>query len=267
MRTTGTTQSGRFTVFKGERVRVRANVTSATTQYLCANCDVRFQSGSRLTAFCSLACKSQAGVVRAFQSAFSTYGRNSLPEDVEQALRIQMAHALSGGYDSVARYLPRAAREAIIERDGGLCVFCQSPGTEIDHIDVDSSDPTNLRLLCHSCHAGVTMSHHRHIDPRTEPEVDALFRTLTERIDRTERVDHATARTGPPHGASGCSSTPSSNRLNGNIEPRSARSPRHIYGPLDGNRTCSDGHRPPVPWVESCRVVYDLNAVRCGGVS
>ena len=97
MRTTGTTQLGKFTVSQGKRVTVRANGTSATTQYLCANCDVRFQTGSRLTAFCSLACRSQAGVVRAFRSAFSTYGRNSLPEDVEQALRIQMAHALSGG--------------------------------------------------------------------------------------------------------------------------------------------------------------------------
>ncbi len=57
------------------------------------------------------------------------------------------------------------------------------PRTEIDHIDGDSSDPGNLRLLCHSCQAGVTMSHQRHVDPRTEPEIDALFDQLTARID------------------------------------------------------------------------------------
>ncbi len=29
----------------------------------------------------------------------------------------------------------------------------------------------------------MTMSHHRHIDPRNEPEIDALFDRLTARID------------------------------------------------------------------------------------
>lgn len=121
--------------------------------------------------------------MRAFRSAFATYGRHSLPADVEQGLRIKMAYALGGGYDSTAKYLPHAARQAIIERDSGQCVLCHSPGDEIDHIDGDSSDPGNLRLLCRSCHAGATMSHHRHTDPRTEPEIDALFDQLTTRID------------------------------------------------------------------------------------
>lgn len=161
-----------------------ASDTTAATRYLCANCATRFQCGSRPTAFCSLACKSQACVVRVFRASFATYGRDSLPEDVTQALRIKMAHALSGGYDSVARDLPRAACEAIMKRDSGRCVQCHSPGTVIDHIDGDSPHPTNLRLLCHTCHIGVTMSHHRHVDPRTEPEIDALFTRLTDRIDR-----------------------------------------------------------------------------------
>ncbi len=95
-----------------------------------------------------------------------------------------MAMALSGGYDSAARYLPAAARQAIIDRDGGHCVLCDGPGNEIDHIDGDSPDPANLRLLCHSCHAGVTLSHcGHHDDPRTDAEIDALFDRLTARID------------------------------------------------------------------------------------
>lgn len=66
-----------------------------------------------------------------------------------------MAHALAGGYDSAARYLSRAAREQVIKRDGGVCVRCSSPGAEIDHIDGDSSDPANLRLLCHTCYGSL----------------------------------------------------------------------------------------------------------------
>lgn len=40
------------------------------------------------------------------------------------------------------------------------------PGTEIDHINGDSSDPDNLRLLCHTCHVGVTLSYSRTHLPR-----------------------------------------------------------------------------------------------------
>ena len=94
-----------------------------------------------------------------------------------------MAHALGGGYDSAARYLPRAAREHIIERDGGRCVRCASPGTEIDHIDGDSSDPSNPRLLCHTCHVGVTLSHSRHAPAKSDAEIDAVFAVITGRVD------------------------------------------------------------------------------------
>jgi 5-methylcytosine-specific restriction endonuclease McrA len=169
----------RFTVY--ERVIVDR---AAHSSYLCANCDTRFQAG-RPVPYCSLACKWQAKTVRAFRSAFDTYGRDTLPADVEQGLRIKMAMALSGGYDSAARHLPAAARQTIIERDGGRCVLCDAPGNEIDHIDGDRSNPSNLRLLCHSCHAGITLSHcDHHEDLRTDTEVDALFDQLTARIDQ-----------------------------------------------------------------------------------
>jgi len=190
IRPTGTSrQIGGLTVLDGERVRVRADGTIIPAKIvhsscLCANCDARFTAGAQLCPFCSLACKWQAKTVRAFRAAFATYGRFSLPADVEQGLRIKLAHALAGGYDSTARYLSAAARQSIIERDGGRCVTCHSPGDEIDHIDGDSSEPGNLRLLCHSCHVGVTMSHcGHHDDPRTDAEIDALFNRLTARID------------------------------------------------------------------------------------
>jgi len=92
-----------------------------------------------------------------------------------------MAHTLAGGYDSTARHLSRAARENIAERDGGLCVMCSFPGTEIDHINGDNSDLDNLRLLCFSCHLTVTLSHSRHAPTRTDAEIDAFFAEITAR--------------------------------------------------------------------------------------
>lgn len=44
-------------------------------------------------------------------------------------------------------------RRLVIARDGGRCVFCGAPGTDVDHI-YSSTDhrPENLRLLCRHCH-------------------------------------------------------------------------------------------------------------------
>jgi len=96
--------------------------------------------------YCSLACKSQAKTVRAFRAAFATYCRATLPDDVAQGLRIRMAHALAGGYYSPVRYLSRAARDHIVDRDGGLYVLCSSPGTEIDPLTATA--PTRTTCDC-----------------------------------------------------------------------------------------------------------------------
>lgn len=151
-------------------------------QSRCVNCDGRYQGAPASTPLCSLACESQARTVRAFRSAFATYGRHSLPPEVEQGLRIQMAHALASG-DSPAQYRPQAAREYISARDGGRCALCSSPATEIDHVG-DLSEPPNLRLLCSGCHAtSQSLSHGRHGAVRTDAEIDALFNRLISRVD------------------------------------------------------------------------------------
>lgn len=172
----------------------RAPVHPPSTKYLCANCDEYFIPEGGLSPFCSQGCKAQANVVRAFRAAFTKYGRNSLPDDVRDALRIVMAHALSGGYDAKARHLPKAVPDFVIGRDRGLCVMCGAAGTEIDHIDGPDPDPSNLRLLCHACHVAVTMTHLRPLDGNDAAleEGDAddiagkrdLFDRLTSRIDR-----------------------------------------------------------------------------------
>lgn len=82
----------------------------------------------------------------------------------------------------------RAANDPIIERGGGVCVLCHSPGTEINHIDGPSSDPANRRLPCHHCHLGVTLSHCHHGLGKTDAEIDALFDQLTARIDSSNSI-------------------------------------------------------------------------------
>lgn len=77
------------------------------------------------------ACKSQAKTGACLQVALRHLRRAALPEDVAQGPRIKIAHALAGGYDSAARYLSSAAREHIIDRDGGRCFRCASPGGRV----------------------------------------------------------------------------------------------------------------------------------------
>ena len=87
---------------------------------------------------------------------------------------MKLTWAFSGGYDRAARELPAETRAAVIERDGRRCVLCRNPGTDVDHIDGDSPDLSNLRLLCSPCHNAVTWSHVTggRVD---DPEVSRIF--------------------------------------------------------------------------------------------
>ncbi|MBM3935490.1 MAG: HNH endonuclease [SAR202 cluster bacterium] len=55
----------------------------------------------------------------------------------------------------------RTARKARLDDDGGLCVFCKSPATTVQHITYRRAggDETrdDLRSLCRLCHDAVTM--------------------------------------------------------------------------------------------------------------
>lgn len=57
------------------------------------------------------------------------------------------------GYTKVSMTL----RRRVMRRDGGRCVLCGKPGTEVDHIVNDAEGGatvlSNLRLLCAECHA------------------------------------------------------------------------------------------------------------------
>jgi 5-methylcytosine-specific restriction endonuclease McrA len=116
-------------------------------------------------------------------------GRIREPE-VKEALRIALASVTGGGYPRAERRLLTEQRQAILERDGGLCQSCDGPGNEIDHIggpiDGDINHPDNLQVLCAECHRKKTMSNHR---IATDPEHIARALELRERI-YTPDVEH-----------------------------------------------------------------------------
>lgn len=122
---------------------------------VCANCDVDFPARGRPTAFCGPRCRAEADAVRYGRRSYAEYG-NDLPDDIAYALRIKRAFAVSGGYAAWDRRLTPERRAEVIARDGGLCVLCGEPGEDIDHINGDSDDLSNLRLLCKPCHRQVT---------------------------------------------------------------------------------------------------------------
>jgi 5-methylcytosine-specific restriction protein A len=51
----------------------------------------------------------------------------------------------------------RSVRSIILARDRYACQLCGGTATEVDHIrrvaDGGSDHPSNLRALCHTCHA------------------------------------------------------------------------------------------------------------------
>lgn len=110
----------------------------------------------------------EAHFVRYFRACKSD-GRINQP-DVEEALRIRLGHIRNGGYRESERRIPRPVRRAVRERDKGRCQECGEPGTDIDHIDGNSNELENLRLLCKRCHNEKTLSKFVPLPPEDEEE-------------------------------------------------------------------------------------------------
>jgi hypothetical protein len=77
-------------------------------------------------------------------------------DDIRNAAMIQLLQLMAGGYFERLRRIPAKVRADVVARDNGRCIRCGEPGTEIDHIAGSSSAPTNLQLLCHTCHVEKT---------------------------------------------------------------------------------------------------------------
>jgi 5-methylcytosine-specific restriction endonuclease McrA len=119
----------------------------------CVNCGAFLPRGRQ--AYCSELCQQVADVVR-YRRATLVDGRCNDP-DVEQAIRIKVAHVVAGGYDKRSRNVGPDLRVEVMAANDGRCVACgDRPATEVDHIRGPSNDRANLQGLCWSCHVAKT---------------------------------------------------------------------------------------------------------------
>lgn len=85
---------------------------------------------------------------------------------------------LGGGYHEVRRRVPPALRAQIFERDGGRCVLCGAPATQIDHIAGDANTTENLRGACGACNLGMAQAHLVPASPKQAAVADLLDRVF-----------------------------------------------------------------------------------------
>ncbi|WP_353649587.1 HNH endonuclease signature motif containing protein [Nakamurella sp. A5-74] len=93
------------------------------------------------------------------------------------AISTKLAFLLAGGYNENGRRLSADLRELIRSRDALKCVQCGEPGDEIDHILGDSNDPSNLQLLCVSCHRTKTAERMKPTSTEQDEWIDEFFET------------------------------------------------------------------------------------------
>lgn len=115
----------------------------------CANCLTPLPEDVK-TLWCSTWCNDINAKVRYWRGA-QRDGRIELP-DIRFQIQMNMAFLLIGGYGALGRRPSPETRRKVIERDEGRCQSCGKPGSDLDHVDGNSDDPSNLQMLCGPCH-------------------------------------------------------------------------------------------------------------------
>jgi len=100
--------------------------------------------------WCSQWCRSVNAKTRYWRAVLCD-GRIEDPA-VHSQVQMDMAFLLAGGYSALGRNPSPKTREIVLERDNGLCQSCGEPGNQVDHIEGNSDDPSNLQVLCEPCH-------------------------------------------------------------------------------------------------------------------
>jgi len=121
---------------------------------LCSHCLTPLdptEIGRKHSAFCSSHCQQQAMFVRYLRGVIRD-GRCLRP-DVLFTILSNHIPFLSLDLAYLRPRIKGDLRQAVLERNDGLCVICNdAEATEIDHISGGSEDPSNLRGLCRGCH-------------------------------------------------------------------------------------------------------------------
>jgi hypothetical protein len=154
----------------------------------CANCD-GFEVTLKTPLFCSERCQQAARFVR-YARGCSRDGRVEDP-DVQEAIHLQLAMVLGGGYPNRDRRLPQAIREHVFERAGfkfeqcGCVLDIDRSGptrdayATIQHVHGSSPDPGNLQALCNTCTTANAESRFVPVEPG--PEEHEYAKLLKER--------------------------------------------------------------------------------------
>lgn len=147
---------------------------------LCANCEAALEPAPTTTLFCGAYCRRWAKDVRYFRATRED-GRAHFDRLVAEALQTRMAHLVAGGYPERERRLSPETRHTVLARNGGLCVACNTrTASEVDHIDGDSPDPSNLQGLCHPCHQAKTQARYVPMNDRDHAIRDAFLAFVRE---------------------------------------------------------------------------------------
>lgn len=143
----------------------------------CANCDKPVADAQL---FCVPLCRDEAKYVRYYRARIAD--DSFIYADIQEALKIKLAHILAGGYNARLRQLSLDLRRAVFERDNFRCRKCGGPGTEVDHVHGPSSELSNLQLLCSDCHRQKTMRSFQRISRKTHPDEWAKAVALDARV-------------------------------------------------------------------------------------
>jgi 5-methylcytosine-specific restriction endonuclease McrA len=149
----------------------------------CANCDAPVVDAQL---YCRQLCRDEAKYVRYYRASIAD--NSIVGPDVRDALRIRLAHLLSGGYDARLRQLSLEVRRAVFERDEFRCRRCGDQGTEVDHVRGSSNELANLQLLCSPCHREKTTRSFQRISRKSHPEEWTKAEALRARVENDEPV-------------------------------------------------------------------------------
>lgn len=143
----------------------------------CVECGAATVLTNRARLYCSDVCNQTLKLVH-YGRAVVADGRIDRDPAIEEALQMRVTHILAGGYHEVQRRVPPLLRAQILERDGGRCVLCGAPATQIDRIAGDANTPENLRASCGAYNLGLAQ---QHLVPASPSQV-AVIDQLLERI-------------------------------------------------------------------------------------
>ena len=143
----------------------------------CVECGTDIVLGRYARLYCSEGCRQTLKLIH-YGRAVVADGRIERDPTIAEAIQMRIAQILAGGYHERLRRVTPALRAQIFERDGGKCVLCGAPATQIDHIAGDANTPENLRSACGSCNLGMAQARLVPASAREAAKADDLVQRI-----------------------------------------------------------------------------------------